>query len=73
MPTRKTSKATTVKTSKKPPALEKPIRPLYGIPIYDAIKRGNTAEMKKLATQARKHVKDVQTALAALEKKIAGS
>ena len=72
MVTRKTTiKATTVKS--KVPALEKPIRALYGIPIYDAIKRGNVAEMKKLATQARKHVKDVSTALAALEKKIAGS
>lgn len=72
MATRKTAiKATTVKS--KVPALEKPIRPLYGIPIYDAIKRGNVAEMKKLAVEARKHVKDVSTALAALEKKIAGS
>ncbi len=73
MPTRKTSKVSTVKTSKKPSAIEKPIRPLYGIPIYDTIKRGDAAEMKKMAAQARKHVKEVQTALAALEKKIAGS
>jgi Domain of unknown function (DUF1843) len=71
MPTRKTIKATTVKS--KVPALEKPIRPLYGIPIWDTIKRGNAAEMKKMAAQARKHVKEVQTALDALEKKIAGS
>jgi hypothetical protein len=71
MTTRKTIKATTVKS--KVSALEKPIRPLYGIPIYDAIKRGNAAEMKKLAAQARKHITEVQTALAALEKKIAGS
>lgn len=71
MPTRKTIKATTVKS--KVSALEKPIRPLYGIPIWDTIKRGNVAEMKKMAAQARKHVKEVQTALDALEKKIAGS
>lgn len=71
MATRKvTKKATTIKS--KIPALEKPIRALYGIPIWDTIKRGDAAEMKKMATQARKHVKEVQSALDALEKKIAG-
>ncbi|HJR07381.1 MAG TPA: DUF1843 domain-containing protein [Pyrinomonadaceae bacterium] len=44
-----------------------PIQPLYGRPILDAIKRGNIAEMKKLATQARAHVKDVNAALAKLD------
>jgi hypothetical protein len=43
------------------------IQPLYGRPILDAIKRGNIAEMKKLATQARAHVKDVNAALAKLD------
>jgi len=56
--------------SKKPSG---PIRAIYGIAIHDCMKRGNTAEMKKLAVQARKHVKEVQAALAALEKKIASS
>jgi len=37
------------------------------------MKRGNAAEMKKLAARARKHVKDVKAALAALEKKIAST
>ena len=41
--------------------------PLYGRPILDAIKRGNVAEMKRIATQARAHVKDVNAALAKLD------
>jgi hypothetical protein len=40
--------------------------------IYHTIKGGKAAEMKKMAAAARKHIKEVQTALAALEKKIAG-
>ncbi|HTG92676.1 MAG TPA: DUF1843 domain-containing protein [Pyrinomonadaceae bacterium] len=60
----------TRKTSKKPGS---PIRPIYGIAIHDCMKRGNAAEMKKLAARARKHVKDVKAALAALEKKIAST
>lgn len=66
MPARKSTK-------KAAPAKPPVIRPLYGPPIYDAIKRGDAAEMKKLAAQARKHISEVKTALAALEKKIAGS
>ena len=50
-----------------------PIRPIYGIAIYGVIKTGNDAEKKKLAVQARKHLKDVKAALAALEKKIASN
>lgn len=50
-----------------------PIRAIYGIAIYGAIKTGSDAEKKKLAAQARKHLKDVKTALASLEKKIASS
>jgi hypothetical protein len=61
------------KSAKKSSDKEEPSRPLYAPPIYDAIKRGNTAEMKKLAAQARKHINEVNSALAALEKKIAGS
>lgn len=51
-------------------AVKAPIRTLYGPPIYDAIKRGDPAEMKKLAAYARKHISDVTSALAALEKKL---
>ena len=40
----------TRKTSKKPGG---PIRAIYGIAIHDCMKRGNAAEMKKLAAQAR--------------------
>ena len=70
MPARKASKKVSAKASKKPAALNKPIIALYGVPIYGAIKRGDAAEMKKLAAQARKHISEVTTALAALEKKM---
>lgn len=43
---------------------------LYGIPIRDAIKRGDLSEMRQLAVLARRHVSEVQTALAQLEKSI---
>lgn len=69
MPTRKTAKKPSKATTKR----RGTIVLLYGPPIYDAIRRGNTAEMKKLAAQARKHISEVQTALAALDKKIASS
>ena len=48
-----------------------PIRPIYGVAIYGVIRTGSADEKKKLAVQARKHLKDVKAALAALEKKIA--
>jgi hypothetical protein len=64
-------KATSKKSSKsygKPPGGV--IRPLYGIVIRDCIARGNKQEMQKLGTAARKHLKDVQAALAKLEAQI---
>lgn len=64
-------KAALKKPTKKPTVTTKPkfpIQPLYGMPIRDAIKRGNLAEMKALSTQARKHVADVTSALASLDK-----
>jgi hypothetical protein len=71
MATKKPSaKKVSAKASVKPAALLKPIVALYAVPIYGAIKAGNAAEMKKLAAQARKHISDVSTALAALEKKM---
>lgn len=68
MPARKTTKAGAKKSVYKPSG---PIVALYAVPIYEAIKRGDLAEMKKLAAQARKHVSDVTTALAALDKQLA--
>jgi hypothetical protein len=65
MPTRKAP----TKSAKKP----SPIVALYAVPIHACIRRGDIAEMKKMATQARKHISDVTTALAALDKKIATS
>jgi len=67
-------KATSKKASKsygkggKPPGGV--IRPLYGIVIRDCIARGNQQEMRKVSTAARKHLKDVQDALAKLEAQI---
>ena len=58
MPTKKSSsKKTTV------------IRPLYAVPILDAVKRGDSKEMAALAKDARKQLASVKSALAALEKK----
>ena len=71
MPARKSArKAAKVSSTKKPPKLNVPIVALYAVPIYNAIKRGDLAEMRKLAAQARKHVSDVSAALADLEKRL---
>lgn len=43
---------------------------LYGVVIRDTIARGDTAEMRRLSTAARKHIKDVESALAKLDAKI---
>lgn len=64
MPARKAAKKASVKKT------VKMARPLYAIPIYDAIKGGDPREMRKIAAQARKHISDVTGALAALEKKL---
>lgn len=57
MPTRKATTKTAKKASKARPLNLKAIKAgrmvLYGIPIWDAIKRGNLSEMKQLATLAR--------------------
>ena len=42
----------------------------YGDPIRGAIARGDVQEMRKLATYTKKYLKDVQSALNALERKI---
>ena len=41
--------------------------PPYGIAIREAIARGNTSEMKKLAASSRKWLTDAQSALEQLE------
>jgi hypothetical protein len=44
--------------------------PLYGRPIDQVVKRGDIAEMRRVSTQARKYLKEVQTALKALDRSI---
>ena len=77
MATKKSSKSTKKSTKKGAKKSIKgyggkkpPIIPLYAAPIYQAIQRGDTNEMKALAKQARDHVASVNSALAALDKKI---
>lgn len=62
MPARKTTKAASS-------AARGPVPP-YGIAIKEALARGDAAEMRKVAASARKHLNDVEAALAALEKAI---
>jgi hypothetical protein len=74
MATKKGGKKATSKKAAKSYKGGKPpggvIRPLYGVVIRDCIARGNQQEMKKLGSAARKHLKDVQAALAKLEAQI---
>lgn len=53
--------------AKKPPV----IRPLYAAPIHECAASGNLREMKSMAAKARKHIADVQAALAKLEQAVA--
>jgi hypothetical protein len=48
-----------------------PIIALYGVPIRQCAARGNLREMKAMAAKAKKHITDVQGALAKLEQSIA--
>ena len=68
----KAASKSTKKASAKP---EKPIltRPLYAGPINEAAASGDLQAMKSMATQARKHLADVNSALAKLDKAIAKS
>lgn len=79
MPARKSSKGTTKsrggakkgstkKGSTKTRAAFPSMKP-YGAAIRDAMVRGDAAEMRSVASAARKHLADVQKALAQLEKK----
>ena len=74
-PTKKSAGKAPAKTTSKGKALDlQAVKAgrmvLYGPPIRDAIRRGDAAEMKKLAVLARSHLKDVQSALKELEKSI---
>ena len=44
--------------------------PPYGVAIKEALARGDVQEMRRVAASGRKHLKDVQAALARLEKAI---
>lgn len=60
------------KSGKKAPSKKRPpIVPLYAVPIKHCAAKGNLREMKSMAAKARKHVSDVQAALAKLEQSIA--
>lgn len=59
------------KSGNKAGATKPVIRPLYAVPINECAASGNLREMKSMAAQARKHVADVQAALAKLEQAMA--
>jgi hypothetical protein len=48
-----------------------PIVALYAVPIRHCAATGNLREMKSMAAKAKKHISDVQGALAKLEQSIA--
>jgi hypothetical protein len=62
------TKKAPAKVSAKNP--KSPAYPLYGRPILEAVKRGNVAEMKRVATKARAQVKEINAALAKLDAKL---
>ena len=74
MATRKPAKKAASKKSAKGVLDAKSVRGgivvLYGPPIWDCIRRGNMAEMKKLLPAARAHVESVKKALTSLDKAI---
>lgn len=78
MPTRKSSSQTSSKSSSKAQQGAKGgaaksasisgAMPPYGVPIREAIARGDKQEMRRVAASARKWLKDVQAALDRLDK-----
>jgi hypothetical protein len=78
MPTSKgsTKKSAAKKGSSKKGAAKSAARatagavPPYGPPIREAMARGDAAEMRRVASSARKWIKDAQAALEKLEKRI---
>ena len=72
MPTRKSKKGSG-NTVRKVAAVKSGPLPPYGISIRQAIARGDSQEMRSVATSARQYLSRVQSALNALEKAIAKS
>jgi hypothetical protein len=72
MATSKGTKKSAKKAGKKAASKAPPKRPqpLYGRPVDTAIASGNLADLRKLSTQAKSYVKQLQTALKGLESKI---
>ena len=69
MPARKSAprKAGQARATAKKSSTRGPLPP-YGVPIREALARGNAAEMKKVSNSARKYLKDVQAAVASLDR-----
>jgi hypothetical protein len=65
--TKKSAKKAGKKAATKVP---KRVQPLYGRPVDTAIASGNLADLRKLSTQAKSYVKQLQTALQGLERRI---
>jgi hypothetical protein len=65
----KSAKKTTA--GKKAPGKKGPIIALYAAPIRHCAATGNLRDMKSMAAKAKKHISDVQAALAKLEQSIA--
>lgn len=57
-------------TTPKPPKPPYGPHPLYAVPIKEAAASGNLKDMKSMAAKARKHVSDVNAALAKLDQAI---
>lgn len=74
MPTRKTAstkKVASKKSGKASAAIKGGAVPPYGIGIREAVARGDGQEMRKVATSARRYLKDLQAAMDKLEKALA--
>jgi hypothetical protein len=65
------AKSTKKASKKKTSARRPPIIVLYGVPINEAAASGDLRKMKSMAAKARKHISEVSSALARLEKAIA--
>ena len=69
------AKASSKSTKKASAAAAKPpvMVPLYAVPIKEAAASGDLKAMKNMAAKARKHIADVNSALAKLDQAIAKS
>jgi len=67
MPARKPYKKLALKPTK---ASAQVIRPLYALPILEAVARGDVGEMRKLSKEARKQIADVTKALHSMDSAI---